>query len=213
MPPTRPPALCPGIPVIDALIAGTIVYRVHDEKFSGIAPNPTVPTAWNGGRFDSPDGRYASLYFALTPDGAIAEAICRDLPLDGNPRIIPRAKVEGRRLSQMRVTADLAFVAAHGAGLAQLGQDIWLTSTYPDEYSRTRQWAAAIQGWAHTRAGIAYRCRHNNDEIAYLAWTPRSMTRHPAIEVEHSWSFGEDSRARSELRRVAREHNAVVYVD
>lgn len=83
------------------LAAGTTVWRVHSSRRSALAPNPTAqPDEFSGGRFDSLDGTYAYLYIADSPDGAIAETICRDLPLDPTvARIVPASAVTGRTLT------------------------------------------------------------------------------------------------------------------
>nr|WP_271212057.1 RES domain-containing protein [Rhodococcus wratislaviensis]GLK38392.1 hypothetical protein GCM10017611_52590 [Rhodococcus wratislaviensis] len=61
------------------------------------ALNPTAqPDELAGGRFDSRDVSHAYLYLADSPDGAIAETICRDLPLDPSiARIVPASAVTG----------------------------------------------------------------------------------------------------------------------
>jgi RES domain len=190
---------------------GSRVFRVHREQHSAVAPNPTLPppSGIGGSRFDSPDGSYAGLYFADSPEGAIAETLCRDLPLDGRPRLIPRAALTGRRLSSLIVTADLSLVAAHGAALAHLGQDGWLTSSNPAEYPLTRQWAAAIRRWCLTADGLAYWCRHDNDRIAYTTWSPPQTNQHPALSVESTIDLTEPD-ALTEVRRVAQAHNASI---
>ena len=83
------------------LTAGTMVWRVHSSHRAPHAPNPTAqPDELAGGRFDSLDGSYAYLYVADSPDGAIAETICRDLPLDPTiARIVPASAVAGRTLT------------------------------------------------------------------------------------------------------------------
>ena len=196
---------------MDVLGVGSRVFRVHREVHAAAAPNPTTPSVSGigGSRFDSPDGSYASLYFADRPEGAIAETLCRDLPLDGAPRLIPRAALPGRQLSSLIVTARLTFVAAHGAALTHLGQDGWLTFSDPVDYPLTRQWTAAIRRWCPTADGIAYRCRHDNDRIAYLAWTSLATVQHPALALESTIALTEPD-ALTEVRRVAQLHNAAV---
>jgi hypothetical protein len=211
VPSKPPPANCPGVPVIEVLGVGSRVFRVHREQHSAVAPNPTVPapSGIGGSRFDSPGGSYAALYFADSPEGAIAETLCRDLPLDGRPRLIPRAALTARRLSSLIVTTGLTLVAAHGAALTHLGQDGWLTSSDPVEYPLTRQWAAAIRRWCPTADGLAYRCRHDNDRIAYMTWSPIPTNLHPGLSVESTIALTEPD-ALTEVRRVAQAHNATI---
>jgi len=211
VPSKPPPSNCPGVPVTEVLGVGSRVFRVHREPHSAVAPNPTVPppSGIGGSRFDSPDGSYGSLYFADSPEGAIAETLCRELPLDGAPRLIPRYALTGRRLSSLKVTANLTFVAAHGAALTHLGQDGWLTSSDPVEYPLTRQWAAVIRRWCPNTDGLAYRCRHDNDRLAYMTWSPVPTLLHPGFSVESAIALT-DPDALTEVRRVAQAHNATI---
>lgn len=195
----------------ETLAAGSRVFRVHHGQHAGNAPNPTVPpsSGIGGSRFDSPDGSYASLYCAGSPEGAIAETLCRDLPLDGTPRIIPRRALSNRVLASLIVTTNLTFVSAHGAALTQLGQDEWLAWSDPPDYPLTRDWAEAIRRWCPTVDGLAYRCRHDSDRLAYIAWTPASTQTHPGLANESQISLT-DPDALTEVRRVARAHNAAI---
>lgn len=68
---------------------------MHSSRRAAHALNPTAqPDELAGGRFDSLDGSCAYLYLADSPEGAIAETICRDLPLQLNTaRIVPATPV------------------------------------------------------------------------------------------------------------------------
>src|SRR5689334_2278260 len=108
MPRRRPPAECPGTPRLGWLRKGTVVWRVHRTDHGAIRMNATArPDASAGGRFDSVDGSFAYLYLAADPQAAIAEVICRDLPFDGAPRLVPRAAVASRSLSRLEVTTGV----------------------------------------------------------------------------------------------------------
>src|SRR5664279_4253186 len=84
MPMIDPPALPLGRPVVDRIPAGTLLWRVHSKKYLANQRNPTpAPTVPGGGRFDSLAGSYSYSYFGHSEEGALAEAVFRDLPLDG----------------------------------------------------------------------------------------------------------------------------------
>ena len=130
-----PSAQPPGKPVITVLEAGTSLSRVHGEHPAD-AFNPTPrPSIRSGGRFDSLDGSYAYTYLGRTPGAALAETLCRDLPLDGSAREVPRARTAGRRLSTVEVTRDLPVLVLHGAALTQVGATLEL-SARPTSTSR-----------------------------------------------------------------------------
>ena len=212
MPALPPPIRCPGRPLHETVAVGSVLFRVHRDEFGATVPAPAIARNLGpgGSRFDSPDGSFAALYMAGDYQGALAETICRDLPLTGAPRIIPRTRLTGRVLTRLVGTRPLTFVTAHGAALAHLGQDEWLTSCAPIGYPLTRQRAAAIRHWVPDADGIVYRCRHDADRAAYLLWVDPGLARHPALE--ESWpviSLTEPGGI-TIARRVAQLHIAVL---
>ncbi|WP_394855675.1 RES family NAD+ phosphorylase [Rhodococcus globerulus] len=122
------------------------MWRVHSSRRSALPPNPTAqPDELSGGRFDSLDGTYAYLYIADSPDGAIAETICRDLPLDPTAtRIVPASAVTSHTVTALTLTRTVTVAALHGSHLSAVGQDLWLTKCEARHYVTTRKWAHAI---------------------------------------------------------------------
>ncbi|RJQ55068.1 MAG: RES domain-containing protein [Actinobacteria bacterium] len=177
MPQSAPPDRCPGSPRIVPVPAGTILARVHSE---GIEPHyfRSLPSPEaTGGRFDPPEGEYGVLYASARGPAAIAEALLRQLPaveLTG-PRYLPAVELARRKLSLIQVLRKLPLVALHGAHLAQLGQDLWLSKCGPQEYAETRLWAEAIRDWAPKAAGFEWRSRMDEDALVYVFfsdWVP-----------------------------------------
>lgn len=126
------------------------------------------PTRLQGGRFDSLDGGYGYLYLGDSDGSAIAETLCRDLPMNGSARIVPRSTIRHRRLTSVVTEAELLVVSLHGAALTQLGQDLWLTKCEASEYELTRRWAAAIRSWRPDAVGFEYRPRHDEDRLSWV---------------------------------------------
>lgn len=170
------------------LAAGTRAWRVHGARRPAAAMNPTAqPDALGGGRFDSLDGGYAYLYVADSEDGAIAETLCRDLPLDPSvERIVPTSAVAGRVLTALTVVSDIMVAALHGPHLSAIGQDLWLTKCEARQYVTTRRWAAAVFQADAGLHGIAYRARHNEDCMAWMLATDPTVDEHPALTVDAS---------------------------
>lgn len=94
--------------------------------------------------------------------------MCRDLPLDGSAREVPRARVAGRRLSEVTVTQDLHVLALHGPALSHVGATLDLTESEADQYVTTRRWARSFLSWLPEIAGFRYRPRHDEDSFAYV---------------------------------------------
>lgn len=210
MPSILPPDEPPGDVQIEVVPAGTSVWRIHGAAFAAHQMNPTQQkTELDGGRFDSVDGDYSYLYFAGDPEGAMAERIFRDLPLDGRPRWIPAVTWAGLLLSELIVTRDLDMASCHGAALAHLGQDLWLTTSDPAEYVTTRTWASAIRGWAPDAEGLTYRCRNDNDRLAAVLFAPIDQQFADCLTVTRSAPLT-DAAVLDQLQRVALLHNAVL---
>lgn len=212
MPRTPPPASCPGIPRRETLAVGTLLWRVHHRARSAIAMNSTPqPAVTAGGRFDSLTGDYSYLYLGGSPEAAVAETICRDLPLDDPAaRMVPRARIRDRILSAVVVTRSIRVVVAHGAALAQLGQDPWLTKCTPRDYLLTRAWARSILSWAPESEGLVYRSRHNEDLRSWVLTGPPQGGNHPRLELHGSALDLDSPVGRAYLRRVLVAYNAGV---
>ena len=189
---------------------GTPLFRIHSPDYPANAMNPRrQETTLGGGRFDSLDGDYSYLYVAGDLEGALAERVFRDLPLDGRPRIVPKEAWQNTTASELVVTADISTIACHGAALAHLGQDHWLHDSDPRDYIRTRMWASAIRDWVPDADGLAYRCRNDNDRLAAVLFGPVDQKVMPILRVQRSSPI-EDALNMDLLRRVALRHNAIL---
>ncbi len=142
---------------IDVLPAGMELHRVHRTAHHPIffGPGPGVPPTY---RFDSAAGAFGVFYVAYRFAGALVETLLR------NPRrkMVAQADIEERATSVVRCRRDLRIVRLHSAGLQILGLDNSI-STGP--YEPCGAWADAL--WAHPDApdGVAFRSRHDPDQI------------------------------------------------
>lgn len=152
---------------VGTLAAGTRLWRIHSgAPDRGALTLNQTPAGAGSGRFHSSDGSYHYSYFGEDISTCIAETYCRSLPLDDRvPRILRRAKLSGRVLSQVTVTDDVLVALVHGSHLATIGQDTWLTKCDPVDYGTTRDWATAILGGTDGILGLKYRAR--NDEAKF----------------------------------------------
>ena len=184
MPAASPPPDLTGAPVLVSLRKGTELWRIHSGTRAANAVNPTAqPTIPGGARFDTLTGDYAYTYLGDSPEAAVAETLCRDLAVTGGPRLVPRARVAGRALSRLTVTTDVTVIALYGPHLSAVGQDTWLTKSDPSDYLHTRTWARALFAAAPSADGLVYRCRHNEDQFAWMLTTDPANPTHPALEV------------------------------
>jgi hypothetical protein len=114
-------------------------------------------------------------------------------------------------LTELAITAPLQVLSLHGAALTAVGQDTWLTKCLPRDYLLTRQWAAAIRTWEPQAEGFAHRCRHDEDELAWVLFTsPRTVT-HPGLAVIPGQSYPLDEPlGQTILRSVLNKYNATL---
>ncbi|MFD4366643.1 RES family NAD+ phosphorylase [Rhodococcus sp. NPDC058521] len=161
------------------------VWRIHssaaDRDANVLNPTPQ-PRARRGGRFDSIDGSFSYLYLGDSPAATVAETLCRNLPVDQSPRLIPRAQIRGRVLSEVRLTRTIRVADLTGAAAARINAGVWLTKCSPDGYLHTRRWAHAILDTNEGIDGLQYRPRHDENNLAWMLTGLPSATTHDAIE-------------------------------
>ena len=173
----EPPARKPrGKPVIVTLAVGTQVFRVHRIDGDPTALNRRArPSREAGGRFDSLDGSYGYLYVGDSPATAVAETLCRELPLIGAARLVPWVRVARRAITQLEVAEDLHVLSLHGPDLSQVGAPLSLTKCGADGYGTTRRWAHALRRWLPRAQGFEYRPRHDEDGLAWVVFTDGAL--------------------------------------
>ena len=178
--PSYPPSDSPpGEPVRLKLTAGRVLHRVHSEDYDGNTFNPTLADPhWGGGRFDSTEADpYGFLYASSDDEGAVCEALLRDVPLeDHGSRLLLRKAYEDRVLSEVVLQEEAELVSLlNGKALGRLGQggDTWLVTCSSAEYGMTRRWAHSIRAWAPWAEGLAWRSRRDPDKLAYVFFDDR----------------------------------------
>ncbi|HEX5832142.1 MAG TPA: RES family NAD+ phosphorylase [Gemmatimonadaceae bacterium] len=97
-------------------------------------------------------------YLGLSREAAFAESF-----LHPRIRVISRAAVDARAMTSVATSRPLQLVTLHGPGLAAVGAAAAVTH---GPHATARRWARAL--WRHPARpdGLAYRCRHDDDELA-----------------------------------------------
>lgn len=134
----------------ETIPAGRVFYRVHPAGRSPLAFDAQHRGAFGGGRFDACTGApHRTLCLSAAPETTIAERFLREFAVTrGLQRILPRAALAGQVLSEVRTSTDLDLVRLYSTqDLAAVHQDTWLTTTTPDRFHATREWAE----WLHDR--------------------------------------------------------------
>jgi len=135
--------------------AGDVLWRLHRAGHAPLHFGPRRPPSQ---RFDAPDGSFGTLYLAAGRQGAIVETLLR------NPArtVVDRAEAAVRRITAVRVVSALRLADLAGAGLGALGTTAAVAT---GRYEESRAWAAALLGHPDRPDGIAYRSRHDPDEL------------------------------------------------
>lgn len=168
------------------LAAGTLVHRFYNAAF-----DPIYFDQAQGGRLNSPDGSYGVLYVAERIEGAFAETFLRS---PGNT-LLARDFLSRKAYVRLRLATDLVLVQLHGTGLARLGATAEVTHG-PLPYDNAQAWSAALHGHPSGVDGIAYRARHNDDEICYALFGDRRVTvvedhRDTELDADWFWTIAE----------------------
>ncbi|MDN3353848.1 RES family NAD+ phosphorylase [Actinomadura sp. DC4] len=162
-------------PVAYTLPRGTRLWRVHDTEYDAEEFRPRPGGGEPGtGRFGcTADERFPYLYAALDDTTALTETLVRDVLFrrDREARLILRRTLWNKRLSALRLTADLRLARLLStADLASGRQDEWLIQTEPEHFTLTREWAAAMRrsaGWAQGMIWLSKRDLPNAAVILY----------------------------------------------
>ncbi|WP_285635237.1 RES domain-containing protein [Lentzea sp. NBRC 102530] len=140
-----PPPHLTGTPKRETIEAGRTFYRVHAATLDPRMFDPRHDSAFGGGRFDACNGAsHHTLCMSAAPETAVAERFLREFAVTrGVQRILPGAALAGQVLSEVRTTRPLNLIRLLTTPeLGQVHQDSWLTTTTPDSFPKTRQWAA-----------------------------------------------------------------------
>lgn len=168
----------------DVLPEGMSVHRVHWTTI-----DPLSFSVGKANRFDAPGGEFGVLYTAADIEGAFVETVLRR-----NGRLIRRDVVGQRSWVRLELTRALRVVRLHGEGLLWHGQDATISTS--SDYRLARALSLALFNRADAPDGIAYRSKHDNDQICY-AFYDRVLT--TAFKHVVGASFSEDWTATTRL--------------
>lgn len=154
---------------------------------TSVRPDPAPDDPVLGGRFDARHHGVAYLYAAHAEEGALAEALVRDLGYTATgARPLPPARVRGRVSSALTCAREVRLVVVHGAGAQQIGQDDWLTRCDETNYPVCRRWAEAIRGWRPDVDGLTWRSKRDREQRVRVLWGPTATAAHGCGFIEPS---------------------------
>ncbi len=163
--------------------AGTRLVRVHDRYRGGIDFNSSPePVA----RF-RPIGKpvVPTLYAGVDEDVALAEGLFHDVPIRPNViRQYPLAGLNGRVISELTPTRELALIQLHGYGLQRLSLTHGeLIETPAAAYEWTARWARALHAADPQADGLVWMSRRFTGRRAIVLWRGKGRVGHNDLTV------------------------------
>ena len=183
--PIPPADLSLRSPVTEVIAAGTTLYRFFRNGYGS-----TYFATDRGGRLNAPDASYGVLYTAQSLNGAFAETFLRDPGQNRVDGFFLRTK----GLVHLTASADLRMVALFGPGLANIGATAEVTHSGVGEYDLSQGWSKALHEHPGDFDGIAYRSRHDDNEICYAIFDRaqrniRVADEHADLDRDEIWDL------------------------
>lgn len=184
--PTPPADLASRKAGLVTIAAGTVLHRFYTAKF-----DPVYFDTSDLGRFNAPDASYGVLYCAEANLGALAETFLRK----PGRRIIDPGLLETKGYSRLVALADLSLISMAGPGLAIVGATAEVTSSGPP-YLVPQSWSRALRAHPVGGHGIAYRSRHDDDQICYALFDTaaaaiKEVDRNTDLDADWFWELAE----------------------
>lgn len=153
--PAPPSDLASRLPRLRALQAGTVLHRFHNA-----ALGPVFFDRGTTSRLNAPDGRFGVLYTALSAAGAFAETFLRT----PGATLLDPDLVAQKACAALALQREVRLIELHGPGAAVIGATAELCHAAPP-YDLPQAWSSALHAHPVQADGLAYRARHNDDEI------------------------------------------------
>jgi len=171
--PLPPDDLASRNPELLKVVAGEKMHRVYPREFG-----PTYFDKSKGSRFNAPDGSYGVMYTSANVEGAFVETVLRGR----RDVMIDTGYIRTRGMAALRATEELTFVLLAGPSLSRLGCDADVCHRAAP-YDAPQAWSKALHETFPDVHGIAYRSRHDDNEICYAVF---ERAKHLVEEVERT---------------------------
>ncbi len=154
---------------------GTILHRVHLEKYAGDEFNPGVKGNARFSPIKNARGEpIPTLYGGNTFECAAMETVFHDVPFAPGFKSYDKAKLENQVHSQLTPGADLVLADLRGKALRKLGVERkQLIDTEKDRYPATRGWANAIHTQCPNVQGLCWISRQDDSAQAVMLFGDR----------------------------------------
>ena len=145
-------------PDVTTIAAAATIYRIYPSAYGSIFFD-----TGSTGRLNAPDRSYGVLYAAEARDGAFAESFLRRV----GRTALDDGLLAAKGLVTIRLLQPLRLASLFGPGLTILGATAEVTHSGVTSYDLSQSWSKALHDHPANLDGIAYRSRHDDNEICY----------------------------------------------
>ncbi|WP_025806336.1 RES family NAD+ phosphorylase [Pseudomonas chlororaphis] len=155
--------------------AGTLLHRVHQDKYKADQFNPGRLGNARFSPIENDKGEaIPTLYGGTTADCAMMETIFHDVPHAPGLKTIDKGKLVGQVHSEVELTQDLQLVDLASVPLRKLGVSRkQLIDTEKDQYPATRKWAEALHQKCPQAQGLSWISRQDDTARAVVLFGDR----------------------------------------
>lgn len=169
-------------PSLLTLTEGTLLNRFYTRAYDPVYFDRTT-----GGRLNAPDGAYGTFYASKTPHGAFAETFLRR----PGRNLIDTKMRDAKAFVELQLNSSLSLIELTGPGLSILGATAEVThGGLP--YDLPQAWSQALHAHPCQADGIAYRSRHDDNELCYALFDRTSGKITPGKtkgDLDQNWFY------------------------
>jgi hypothetical protein len=155
------------------LSKGSLVHRIHDERFSSRSFNPGFGAS-RFAPFESGGAKVPTAYAATSLPCAIFETIFHDVEAGAAFKSVSWSALEMLRHSTLELTRDLRLAQLFSADLMRWGVErSQLIDTPKSAYSATRAWSPPIHDSPQAPDGLVWISRKFDEEKALMLFGTR----------------------------------------
>lgn len=161
---------------------GTLLHRFHARGHDPIYFDRSLT-----GRLNAPDASYGILYTAKHQRGAFAETFLRE----PGRTLLPQDLVRAKSYATIALMEKLRIVRLYGPSLAKVGCTAQVTHG-PLPYDLPQAWSKALHEHPIRADGIAYRSRHDDDQICYAIFErarAKLSVRRLEVDLDRDWFY------------------------
>lgn len=158
------------------LKAGTVIHRIHDQRFAAAAFNPGFGKS-RFAPFDIAGAPIPTQYAGTTLACAVFESIFHDIEPSAPIKSVGWSTIDSLHYSTVEVTRDLKLARLFTANLSKWGLErTHLIDTPKSTYDRTRLWSFAMHQCAQQPDGMIWVSRRYDEEKAMILFGDRVGT-------------------------------------